>query len=421
MAKLTALQIRNQKTPCRLGDGQGLFFEITSTGVKRWVHRYKIAGKSGIYVIGRYPDLSLEKARQAHRDSRELVKQGINPAQKRMKDKAGNIARQEKERLKRDNSFEKVALEWYALAQKGKHKGNARPWSAKHTKDVLSSFERDVFPHIGDIPIDKIAAHDLLKIIDSMTSRGVYDNTRKAMQRISQIFNYAIIKRRCGSNPAASLQGLLPSHEIRHNPALFDKDLKELLEDLTGASHLHLSTYLAIRFTLLTACRSAEVRLATWGEIDREARELHISGNRTKRGRAHIVPLSRQAMVVLDKAGEAFGQEGIIFPSPRDWSKPLSDNTLSKALRNLGHEDKYRGKQTIHGLRSCFRTMAGEHTSYDTEILEISINHMPGTKTEQAYNHSKYLKKRHQIMQWWAEKLDALEHGAKVISIKNQA
>jgi len=421
MAKLTALQVRNQKEPCRLGDGQGLFFEITGTGVKRWVHRYKINGKSGIYIIGRYPALSLEKARQTHRESRDLVHKGINPAQKRKKDKAETIARQEAERLKRDNSFKKVALEWYNLAKKGKHKGKAKPWSDKHTKDVLSSFERDVFPVIGDMPIDKISAHDLLKIIDSMTSRGVYDNTRKAMQRVNQVFNFAIVKRRCDNNPAASVQGLLPSNEIRSNPALFDEDLKELLKDLTAATHLHLSTHLAIRFTILTACRSAEVRLATWDEVKWEKRELHISEDRTKRGRAHIVPLSRQAQAVLNQAREVFGCKGIIFPSPRDRNKPLSDNTLSKALRNLGHVDKYRGKQTIHGLRSCFRTMAGEHTSYNTEVLEISINHIPGSKTEQAYNRSKYLKERHKLMQWWGDKLQTLEHGAMVISIIKQA
>ncbi len=414
MSKLTALQVKNQKSQCRLSDGGGLFFEVTPKGVNRWLYRYKIKGKQGKYVIGRYPDMSLAAARQERDEIRKLVKKGINPAQQRKKEKENNIKLQEQERLKRDNSFKKVAHGWYELAKEGKHKANAKPWSDKHVKDVLSSFERDVFPIIGAMPIDEITSHDILKIIDKMTSRGVYDNTRKAIQRVNQVFNYAIIKRRCESNPVSAVQGVLPSHEVRHNPALLDKELGELLKDLRKATHLYLSTNLAIRLVLLTACRSSEVRLATWEEVNIEKQELHVSEERTKRGRAHIVPLSRQAIDVINKAGEAFGREGYIFPAPRNWNKPLSDNTLSKAIRNLGHIDKYRDKQTIHGFRASFKTMAADHTDYDTEVLEVAINHVVGDKTDQAYNRSKYLEQRHQLMQWWADKLQELETNADI-------
>ncbi len=418
MSKLTALEVRNQKAPCRLADGNGLFFEITSSRIKRWLYRYKICGKQGKFIIGRYPAVSLSDAREELNLARQLVKQGLNPAQKRKKDKAENIAKQELEKFKRDNSFKKVALEWYDLARRGEHKAKATPWSVKHTKDVLSSFERDVFPAIGDMSIEEIRSPAILKIIDQMTSRGVYDNTRKAVQRVNQVFNFAIIKGRCESNPTAPVLSLLPSSETTHNPALVEEDLGELLRDLAKANHLYLSTNLAIRFTIYTALRSQEVRCATWDEIDWEKKELHIQENRTKKRRAHIVPLSKQAIAVITKAGEAFGREGFIFPSPRGRDKPLSDNTLSKAIRNLGQKDKYRGKQTVHGLRASFRTMAAEHTDYKTDVLEVSINHKVGDKTQQAYNRSKYLKQRHKLFQWWANKLHALEHGIEIVSSK---
>lgn len=417
MSKLSALQVRNFKTVGRLSDGGGLYFEITAKGNKRWIYRYAIKRKQGVFVLGGYPEMSLSDARGKRDEARQLVKQGVNPAQERKREKDAKIAQQNQEKLKRENTFKKIALQWYELAKEGRHKGNAKPWSTKHVKDVLSSLERDVFPYIGDMPIDAITAPDIMAIIDSMTSRGVYDNTRKAVQRINQIFNFAIIKRRCVSNPTIPVQGLLPTHEAKNNPALFDKDLAELLKDLTAATHLHLATHLAIRFVFYTVLRSKEARLAKWDEVDLENKELRLTMDRTKRSRVHIVPLSRQAIMILEKAGEAFGKEGYLFPSPRDWNKPLSDHALSKAIRNLGGKEKYRGKQSIHGIRTSFRTMASDHTKYETGPLEMCINHKVGSKTEQAYNHSMYLKKRQKIMQWWGDKLHALEHGAEIIPI----
>ncbi len=411
MGKLTVFDIKSQKGPCRLSDGEGLFFEITQSKLKRWLYRYKIKGKQGVYILGRFPDVSLSEARSFHRVARAQVRQGLNPAQIRREEKAENIQKQQEAQAKRENKFKEVAIQWYQLAALGKHKANAKPWSEKHRKTVLSSLERDVFPHIGRLPIEDIEPHNLMPIIDTMTARGVYDNTRKTIQRISLIFNFAIIKRKCRYNPATSLQGLLPSNEVNHHPAVFDKDLGQLMKDITACRRMHISTKLALRFTAYTALRSGEVRLATWDEVDWDSKELHITPERMKRGRAHIVPLSPQAIATLETAGTLWGRKGLIFPSPRSNEKPLSDNTLSKAFRNLG----YQGKAVVHGLRASFSTMAREHTEFEKEVIETSIAHIVADKTEAAYNHSQYLAKRHKLMQWWGNKLQVLEHGADII------
>lgn len=409
MGKLTALHINNKKEPGRLADGAGLFYEVTPSGVKRWLYRYKILGKQGLYVIGRYPELSLSQAREIHSEVRKLVKAGINPAQARREEKEANIKEQKEARRKRNNLFKEVAKEWFDLARQGKHKANAKPWTDKHKNSVWSSLERDVFPVIGEMPIDEIAPSDLMPIIDRMTQRGVYDNTRKTIQRVSLIFNYAIIKLKCEHNPSQSLQGLLPANEVRHHPAVFDKELGQLMRDISACRKMHLSTKLALFFTAYTALRSQEVRLATWDEVHWEDKELHIAPERMKRGRAHIVPLSEQAMSVLAKAGDLWGQEGLIFPSPLSKQKPLSDNTLSKAFRNLG----YQGKAVVHGLRASFSTMAYEHTQYEKEVIETSLAHVSSDKVQAAYNHARYLSKRHGLMQWWGDKLENLEKGTK--------
>lgn len=405
MAKLTALDIKNKKDPGRLADGGGLFYEITTSGVKRWLYRYKIANKQGLYVIGRYPEVSLSQARDAHNEAKKLVKSGINPAQARKKEKEANIREQEESKRKRDNLFKQVATEWYEFARQGKNKANAKPWSEKHQKDVWSSLERDVFPVVGDMPIDEIEPADLMPIIDRMTQRGVYDNTRKAIQRVNLIFNFGIIKLKCKYNPSQSLQGLLPSHEVRHHPAVYDEELGALLKDINNCPKMHFSTKLALFFTAYTVLRSKEVRLTTWDEIHWEEKELHIEPERMKRSRAHIVPLSSQAMTILSKAGELWGTEGLVFPSPSNNKKPLSDSALSKALRNLG----YQGKAVVHGLRASFNTMATEYTHYEKDVIETSLAHVPRDKVRLAYYRGSYLAKRHELMQWWGDKLQELQ------------
>ncbi len=352
MPKLTALDVRNAKGPCRLSDGGGLFYEITSTGVKRWLYRFKIAGKNGMFIVGRYPELSLKEARVDHLEAKSFVQQGIKPAQIRRKVKQENISEDEKKKDVRTKSFQYIALEWIEQQREA--------WSSAHTQAVLDTLKNNVFASLGTQAVDTISPPDVLMILRKIEHRGSLEIARKVLQRMNAVFRYAIQTGRATYNPAADMQGVLKTKTVEHMPAVFDKDLSQLLKDITSNPKLHTVTKLALQFTALTACRSGEVRNARWSEIYQDVNEWHIPAERMKMRRPHIVPLSKQAIAILNRAAVLFGKDGLIFPSVRDQEKPMSDNAMCKALRDMG----YLGKATPHGFRSSFSSMAHERSGF---------------------------------------------------------
>ncbi len=237
------------------------------------------------------------------------------------------------------------------------------------------------------------------------------------LQRTNAVFRYAIQTGRATYNPAADMQGVLKAKAVEHLPALFDKDLSQLLKDITANKKIHTTTKLALQFVAVTACRSGEVRKADWSEIDLEIKEWHIPAERMKMRRAHIVPLSKQAVAVLNRAGALWGTDGLVFPSVLDENKPMSDNAMSKALRDMG----YQGKATPHGFRSSFSSAAYEKSGFPSEVIEKCLAHEEKNKIKGAYNRAEYLEQRRQLMQWWGNKLQALEYGAEIIAIDKAA
>lgn len=405
MPKLTALEVRNNKEIGRLADGGGLSYEITPTGVKRWLYRYRLGGKQQMHILGRYPTLSLEQARKEHRKARKLVKQGINPARVKRKEKLANSEREKSDKDKRIKSFEYVAFEWVEQKRGG--------WSHDHTQAVLSTLKNDVFNKIGDKAVDSIAPPEVLQILRAIEGRGSLEIAKKILQRMNAVFRYAIQTGRATYNPAADMQGVLKIKPVNHLPAVFDKDLSKLLKEITVNQRINVTTKLALQFLAVTACRSGEVRNAHWSEVDLDGKEWHIPAERMKMKRGHIVPLSKQALAVLNRAGKLFGTDGLIFPSVRDFNKPMSDNAMSKALRDMG----YRGKATPHGFRSSFSSMAYEQSGFPSEVIEKALAHEEKNKVKGAYNRAEYLGQRHQLMQWWGDKLQVLEHGAEIIPL----
>ncbi len=405
MPKLTALQIRHQKKYCRLPDGGGLSFEITKTGVKRWLYRYRLDGKQQTFVIGRYPELSLEKARKAHQKAKELVMQGLSPAKARRKEKNKNIEAEKEEKDKRSRSFENMATEWVGTQRER--------WSKSHADAVLATLIADAFPAIGNMPVEAISPPDVLQIIRKIEKRGSLEIARKVLQRMNAVFRYAVQTGRATYNPASEMQGVLKTRRVEHMPALFDKDLAQLLRDITANQKINATTKLALQFTALTACRPGEARNSHWSEIDLEKAELHISAERMKMRRPHIVPLSKQALAIIERAGKLFGKEGFIFPSIRDFNKPMSDNAMGKALRDMG----YKGKATPHGFRSSFSSAAYESNKFPSEVIEKALAHEERNKIKGAYNRAEYLEQRRQLLQWWGDKLQVLEFGAEIIPI----
>ena len=273
------------------------------------------------------------------------MKKGLSPARARRAEKQANRAKEQGEKDKRTKSFEYVALEWIEQQKGG--------WSHNHAVAVLGTLRNDVFGKIGGKAVDSITPPEILKILRKIESRGSLEIARKILQRMNAVFRYAVQTGRATYNPAADMQGVLKTKPVEHLPAVFDSNLSQLLKDITANKRLHPTTKLALQLTALTACRSGEVRGAHWSELDFEHKEWHIPAERMKMRRPQIVPLSRQVLAVIERAGKLWGTAGLIFPSVRDESKPMSDNAMSKALRDMG----YRGKATPHGFRSSFSSM----------------------------------------------------------------
>ena len=404
MPKLTVLDIRNAKGPCRLADGEGLFFEITANGTKRWLYRFKLDGKNGMFIVGRYPALSLKEARESHQKAKSLVNQGIKPAQARRNIKKENIDQERKRKDVRTKSFQYVGLEWIEQQREA--------WSVDHAQAVKDSLQSNVFPCIGDQPVDTITPPEVLKILRKIEKRGSLEIARKVLQRMNAVFRYAIQTGRATYNPAADMKGVLKAKTVEHMPAVYDKELSTLLIDINTNSKIHITTKLALQFAALTACRSGEVRNARWHEVHLEEREWHLPAERMKMRRPHIVPLSKQALAVLQRAAVLFGKEGLLFPSVRDAAKPMSDNAMSKALRDMG----YRGIATPHGFRSSFSSMAHERSGFASEVIEKAMAHEEKNKIKGAYNRAEYLEQRRQLMDWWGACIESMANGQKVVS-----
>lgn len=407
MPKLTAVQVRNAKAkdkPYKLADGNGLYIHVATSGKKTWRYRFKLAGKESIFTLGHYPAMSLEKARKAKAQARELVKAGKNPAKERRARRQAMIEQERATKKTPDNSFEAIALEWIEQQKDG--------WSPDHARATRATLERDAFPMIGHHRVDTITPPMVLQVLKNIEARGALEIARKVLQRINAVFRYAVQTGRATYNPAADMKGVLKARKVVHRAALDKNELPEFLRALT-TSDLHVTTRLALKFTILTAARSGEVRGATWDEIDMDSEEWRIPAERMKMSVPHVVPLSRQARAILERIGKLYGRTGFIFPGIRQGTKQLSENTLLYAMYRLG----YHGKATVHGFRALFSTIANE-TGFNPDAIERQLAHREKNSVRAAYHRSEYLEQRKKIMQWWADYLDQMEAGAEIILIR---
>ena len=278
-------------------------------------------------------------------------------------------------------------------------------WSRSHANAVHATLKNDVFPFLGAKPIDSITPPEVLVVLQNIEARGSLEIARKILQRMSAVFRYAIQLGSATYNPAADMKGVIKSRQVEHMLAVFGGELAQLLRDITANEKIHTTTKLALQFTALTACRSGEVRSAHWSEINLEEAEWHIPEERMKMRRGHIVPLSAQAVAVLHRAAVLFGTKGLVFPSVRDRKKPMSDNAMSKVFRDMG----YKGIATPHGFRSSFSSIANEKSGFLGEVIEKCLAHEEKNRIRAAYNRAEYLEQRRELMQWWGDKLQALE------------
>jgi len=417
MAKKLLLDVtlRNAKPDVkdkRLNDGEGLYLLIKPNGAKWWRFDYSFAGKRKTLSLGVYPKTTLTDARRKATDAQNKVANGIDPSDTRKDDKAKQQLIDENEnRLKSGltiiGSFEHVAREWHS-----KHMSDK---AESHQKKTLAMLQRDIFPWIGATPINEIKAFELLKVVERIGERGAQDTAHRALQTCGQIFRYAITQNLAERDITPDLKGAMPTAKGGNFAAVTKpQDAARLLRAIDAYEGTFIVKS-ALMLAPMVFVRPGELKQAEWEHIDFGAKEwcFHV----TKTDVDHIVPLSNQAIAILEAIKPLTGHGRYVFPSARtpNGSRPMSDVALLAALRRMGI-----GKEeaSIHGFRAMARTILDEVLGHRVDFIEHQLAHAVKDPNGRAYNRTAHLPARHKMMQAWADYLDGLKNGAQVIAFK---
>lgn len=399
--KLTEVAVKNAKgkeKAYKLTDGGGLYLEVMPNGSRYWRLKYRYANKESRLALGVYPEVSLKDARRRKQEARKLLADGIDP---------GNERRQEKlaRKLGAESSFKAIALEW---VKKEEHH-----WSASHITRTGLLLENHLFPWLGHRPIAEITPQELLAILKRPESKGILETAHRAKGIAGQIFRYAVATGRAERDISQDLKGALASPKKKHFAALTDpKDVAQLLTAMDGYSG-SIVTKSALLLSPLLFCRPGELRQFEWSEVNLAERRIDIPLSKMKtREQAHVIPLSDQAMAILEALQPVTGRGKYVFPSARGASRPLSDNGVRTALRTLGYGND---QITPHGFRAMARTILDEVLQYPVDWIEHQLAHAVRDPNGRAYNRTAHLEGRRKMMQGWADYLDKLKSGAEII------
>ena len=403
---LTSTAIKNAKTratPVKLFDGGGLFLLLNPSGTRLWRLKYRVDGKEKLLALGSYPEVGLADARDRRDEARKQLAAGIDPAAARKAEKAVRI-----ENAK--NSFEAVGREWLEKF--------VDTWVKTYSVKVRRRFERDLFPWLGSQPIAETKPRDILQCLRRIEARGAIETARRALSECGQLFRYAVATGRSESDPTRDLKGALSTPAVRHMPSITDpKKVGELMRAIEAYDGQPVSQA-ALKLAPLLFVRPGELRRAEWAEIDVEAALWTIPAARMKTRKQnpqdHLVPLSKQAVMLLSELHAITGRGRYVFPGARTNGRPMSENTVNAALRRMGY-----GKDEIvgHGFRAMARTILDEQLGFRPDVVEQQLAHAVRDPQGRAYNRTAHLAERRKMMQDWADYLDALAAGGEVISI----
>ncbi|MDV1908458.1 tyrosine-type recombinase/integrase [Klebsiella pasteurii] len=395
--KLTARQVDTSKPkdkPYKLSDGGGLYLLVNPNGSRYWRLKYRIAGKEKLLALGVYPDITLAEARQKRADAKKVLAAGGDPGQEKQEEK------QAKEQAVA-NSFERLAMEWHA------HKSTS--WSEGYAEHLLMYLKKDIFPFIGQKAITDISQVEMLNVLRKMEQRGVLDKLKKTRQACRQIFTYAIITGRAEHNPVSDLAGALKSPKQQHYPHLLVDQIPDFLRALSEYSGSTI-TRNATRLLMLTGLRTIELRASEWVDIDFDKGAWNIPAERMKMRRPHLVPLSSQVRELLEEIHQLTGRGKYVFPGRNDAGKPMSEASINQVIKRIG----YDGKATGHGFRHTMSTILHEQ-GYNTAWIETQLAHVDKNSIRGTYNHAQYLEGRREMLQWYADYMQALESGENVV------
>jgi len=388
LTERTITQAKPKDKLYRLSDntGNGLSLEVSPEGGKRWRFRYRFQGKAKMISLGTYPLVSLKDARSRAIDARKGLESGVEPGTK-------------KKTAQQGKTFQEVATEWFERFSETS--------TSRYSAEVWSRLKREVFPFIGNKLLTDIDAPTVLSVLRRIEERGVIITTHKVKSHLSQIFKYAIACGLAYTDPSRDLSAALRSRASKPMPSIIEpKEVGKLMlamNEYTGPV-----VRSALLLGALTFVRPGELRTAEWSEFDMEAAEWRIPAAKMKMKRLHIVPLSTQALEILNKLHFLTGHSPYLFPSTRTITRPMSDMTVNVALRALGYA---RGEMTGHGFRAMASSLLAER-GWSVDAIERQLAHVEGNKIRAAYHRSEHLEERRRMMQEWANYLTELREQA---------
>ena len=400
---LTDTKVRNAKPlekEHKLFDGGGLFLLITHSGGKLWHFKYRFEGKEKKLAFGAYPEISLLDARQRRDDARRQLANNVDPGAVRKAQKQAKIETTE--------TFEVIAREW--------HERFKPKWKESHSERIIGRLEREVFPFLGQTPMSKIKAPELLAVLRRIETRGTFELAHRIRAICGQVFRYAVATGRAERDPAADLRGALTPVQTVNRAAITDP---AKAGQLLRAIDAYLGSFVvqcALKFAPLVFVRPGELRHAEWSEIDLENAEWNIAASKMKIKEPHLVPLSTQAIEILTELKKLTGTGRYVFPG-RTAERPMSENAILVALRTMGFE---KTEMSGHGFRAMARTILDEVLHFRPDLIEHQLAHAVRDPLGRAYNRTQHLDERRKMMQTWADYLDGLRVGAKVIPFRQK-
>ena len=406
-------------TPKRVSDGGGLYLEARPTGAGWWRLRYWSGGKEGMLSLGTYPDVPLKLARARRDDARGALAAGTDPSAQRKADKAAQAVRAEAARLAAaglpgHGTFEHAAREWHARM--------APSWSPAHAGKVLALLVNDLFPYIGGRPLSGLSAPEVLMHARRVEARGAVETAYRALKTAGAVFRFGVQQGYCESDPTRDLKGAIVLPVAQHRAAVTDPaKLGELLRAIDAYQGTPV-VRAALALAPLVFLRPGELRKAEWPEFDLDGATWTIPAARMKgrlkaklTGPAHVVPLAPQAVAILRDLRPLTCKGRYVFPNPLTPERPLSDNGVLSALRRMGVP---KDEMTGHGFRATARTLLVERLGVDESVVEAQLAHAVGDALGRAYNRTKFVAQRRDMMMKWADYLDTLRSGAQVLPFK---
>ncbi len=380
-------QAKPKEKEYSLNDGQGLALRIKPTGSKLWIFNYyqPFTKKRKNIGFGQYPDVSLASARKKRSEARQLVSDNIDPLDHR--EQQSDI-----QRLALANTLEHIAKQWIDIKRS--------TVSEDHANKTWSSIELHIFPSLGKYPIDKLTAKKVIEQLSPIAAKGSLETIKRLCQRLNEIMIFAVNTGLIESNPLSGIGKAFKTPEKQHLATIKPEELPALMQTINRASIKRVTRHL-IEWQLHTLTRPSEAAGARWDEIDIDNAVWVIPAERMKKRREHSIPLTVQALEILEQIKPISGHREHVFPSDRNPRTHINSQTANMALKRMGYENKL----VAHGLRALGSTILNEH-GFDYDLIEAALAHVDKNEVRAAYNRADYIKRRIPMMEWWSAHIE---------------